>query len=276
MFLAIFLFLQFQKEIYFLKENEEIERFENLGIFVKWDTSNFYLNYEGKENIIVFIGNGEYGMKNIKLEKEYVFVKKIHLILFSDNKKLIVKDSILTPIVSDSIFIKNNFFKIPKNYFRDTTVYIYLGIKIKKEDTSFYLPQKKEYQIVNPLYKFLVDANVDLKWDIDIVPKAICEKIYPPEELYILKMKFGKTIIRKGESAYFVISPYEDGFVSAGIFNEMGQKIEDLEKGKWMEKEKDYLIEWRPEFSILKSGKYFCIFYLNNSPVLKVPIFLVK
>ncbi len=273
MFLFLFLFLQIN---IFIKENEEIEKFRNNSLFVKWDSLNFYLKYEGKEDIALFIGNGFYGIKNIKLENEYVFVKPIHLIIYSDGKKFLIKDSILIPLLTDSILVKDNFFKIPKNFFPETTVYIYFSVRVKKSDSIFYFPEKREYQTIIPLYKLLVDANVDGKWDMDIIPKGVIEKIYPPEEFYILKMRMSKTIIRKGEYAYFIVSPYEDGFVSASIFNEMGQKICDLEKAKWMQKDNDYLIEWKPEFDILKPGKYFCIFYLNNCPVLKVPVFLVR
>ncbi|MCM8808124.1 MAG: hypothetical protein NC926_09360, partial [Candidatus Omnitrophica bacterium] len=90
MIFAIFLFLQIN---IFVKENEEIANFRNNSIFVKWDSLNFYLKYEGKEDITLFIGNGFYGVKNIKLENEYVFVKPIHLIIYSDGKKFLIKDS---------------------------------------------------------------------------------------------------------------------------------------------------------------------------------------
>lgn len=280
MIFLFFIYLQLATQNFpiFSPEDEKIEERENSSIFIKWDSLNFYLYYktEEKVNTILFLGNGIYGIKNIKLDREYVFLKPMSIILFSDGKKFIVRDSMLIPIVSDSIHVNNSFFKIPKRFLPETTIYIYFALEVRKGDTIINFPEKKEYQFILPVYRVLVDANADLEWDMDIIPKAICEELYPPEEFYMLRIKMSRTILRKGESSYFIVSPQEDGYVSVSFFNEMGQKIGDIENAKWMVKDRDYLIEWTPEYERLKSGKYFCIFYFNGYPVLKIPLFIVK
>jgi len=260
----------------FSPENEEIKKEGNSSIFVKWDSLNFYLKYEGEyDEVVLFIGNGT-GMKNLKLGEEYVFIKPMNMILFSDGKKFAVKDSMLVPFINDSLVIKNEFFKIPKSFFPETTFYIYFTLKIRKKDSVYYFPEKRKYQFILPVYKVLVDANGDLEWDADIIPKAICEEIYPPEEFYTLKVKISRTIVKKGEVSYFIVSPQEDGYVTVSLFNEMGQKIKEVAPPKWFIKDRDYLIELRPDYENLNAGRYFCVFYFNGYPVLKVPIFLVK